>query len=222
MRTDIPEKLLVISDDIAAHGNVPLTRLTVLKRWFEQPQRLTTFAVWVAARASSRKGKSTGVAADLFRAARDLLAGAEYYHPQLDRAATQALVEELRAFQNEYQNQQWGPVRVIQNWNLFLVESGLETYLGHDATPARGYKLAADYCQHYDSRYGNGLNGPSATKLREIVRFMFTIEEAEDPVGGESRNVSARPGPAWIPGRKPDTSRRQRGGKISTETAQRP
>jgi len=37
-------------------------------------------------------------------------------------------------------------------------------------------QLAADYCQHYDARYGNGLIGPSRTKIQELVRFLFTIE----------------------------------------------
>ena len=48
MRTNIPEKLLKIADAIAEQGNVPLTRLTVLKEWFERPGRLLAFAVWVA------------------------------------------------------------------------------------------------------------------------------------------------------------------------------
>ena len=86
----------------------------------------------------------------------------------------------LRDFQNEYQNQRWGPVRIVHNWNLMLVEQALAIYLWHQDSSAHGYKLAADYCQHYDPRYGNGLNGPSRTKIAEIVRFMFTIEALED------------------------------------------
>ena len=70
-------------------------------------------------------------------------------------------------------------VRVIHNWNLMLVEQGLEIYLRHADSPPHGYKLAADYCQNYDSRYGNGLNGPSRTKIEEIVRFLFTYEALE-------------------------------------------
>jgi hypothetical protein len=186
MRTNIPEKLLQLTDDIRATGNASLTRLTVLKPWFEHPHRLTQFAVWVAGRASGRKGKTVGPAADLFQAARKLLAGAYVYQPELDRTAVATLVEQLRAFQNEHDQQRWGPVRQIKNWNLFVVESGLEIYLGRDATPARAYKLAADYCQHYDSRYGNGLNGPSATKIEEIVRFMFTIEGWEELTVGRA------------------------------------
>ena len=79
-----------------------------------------------------------------------------------------------------YQNQRWGPVRIVHNWNLMLVEHGLAICLWHLDSPTHGYKLAADYCQHYGPRYGNGLNGPSRTKIAEITRFMFTIEALED------------------------------------------
>jgi hypothetical protein len=179
METDIPEKLLKISDEIAAQGNVNLTRLTVLKKWFNRPARLAAFAIWVAARANSRKGKTAGPAAELFKEGRTLLSKGNPYAPQVDREAAQQLHGRLRDFQSEYQNQQWGPVRVVHNWNLLLVEQGLEVHLWHSDSPTHGYKLAADYCQHYDPQYGNGLNGPSRAKVEEIVRFLFTYEALE-------------------------------------------
>lgn len=40
--------------------------------------------------------------------------------------------------------------------------------------------MAADFCQHYDSRYGNSLNGPSRAKIMDIVRFMSTYEAFEE------------------------------------------
>ena len=63
------------------------------------------------------------------------------------------------------------------------MEQGLALYLGLAASPTEGYKLAADFCQHYDSRYGNSLNGPSRTKIMEIVGFMFTTEAIEEDNG---------------------------------------
>lgn len=180
MRTNIPEKLLKISDEIAAQGHANLTRLTVLKQWFERPARLSAFALWVAARANSRKGRTAGAAGELFMEGRALLGKVHPYFPQVDREAAQQLHDRLREFQNEYQQQQWGPVRIIHHWNLMLVEQGLELYLWHTDSPAHGYKLAADCCQHYDPRYGKGLNGPSRTKIEEIVRFMYTFEALED------------------------------------------
>lgn len=180
MRTNVPENLLKIIDEIDEQGQASLTRLTVLKKWFERPERLSAFALWVAARAVSRKGKTSGAAGTLFLEARTLLAELDEITPKLNRQAAQRLHDRLRDFQNECKSQQWGPVRIVHNWNLLLVEEALSLYLWHVQSPSHGYKLVAAYCRHYDSRYGDSLNGPSRTKIAEIVRFMFTVEALED------------------------------------------
>jgi hypothetical protein len=184
MRTSVPEKLLAIVDDIDARGDANLTRLTVLKKWFERPGRLVPFALWVADRASSRQGKTTGEAADLFRETRKLLKGISAsqesrINPQIDRAAAERLYERLRTFQCDYRHDRWGDVRIVHNWQLMLVEKAVEIALARVSAAAAGYKLAADYCQNYDAKYGNTLNGPSRAKILEIVRWMFTQEALE-------------------------------------------
>jgi len=184
MRTSVPEKLLAIVDDIDAKGDANLTRLTVLKKWFERPGRLVPFALWVADRASSRKGKTTGEAADLFREARNLLKGISAsqesrINPQIDRAAAERLYERLRTFQCDYRHDRWGDVRIVHNWQLMLVEKAVEIALARVSSSSAGYKLAADYCQNYDAKYGNTLNGPSRAKILEIARWMFTQEALE-------------------------------------------
>ena len=180
MRSSVPEKLLKIVDEIETKGSVPRTKLTVLKKWFEQPERLKAFAVWLATRAVSRKGKSGGAAEKLFREARALLAGSVSTRPSLDRRGAQELHGRLREFQNEYRNLAWGPVRIIHHWNLMLVEEGLAIWLWHSDSPSEGYRLAAAYCQHYDPRQPYGLTRGSCSKIQEIVRFMFTVEALED------------------------------------------
>ena len=183
MRTVVPEKILVMIDDIDARGNVPLTRLTVLKKWFEGPGRLSAFGLWIVRGAAGRKGKTKDGAGALLDEARALLGAAatrERPHQQIDRAAAESLHDRARDLQNEFQNQQWGPVRLVHCWPLLLVEQGLALHLGQAVTPSDGYKLAADWAQNYDSRYGNGLNGPSGGKLQELVRFMFNVEAREE------------------------------------------
>jgi hypothetical protein len=180
MRTDGPEKLLKIIEEIDDRENANLTKLTVLKKWFKHPGRLSAFAVWVARRAVARKGKTSGEAAKFFREARALLVGLDEVHPEMDQQAAEILHDRLRNFQNEYREDRWGRIRIVHHWNLVLIEYGLAIYLWHSDSPTRGYKLAADYCQNYDPRYGNGLNGPSRTKIGEIVRFMFILEALED------------------------------------------
>lgn len=179
MRTNVPEKLISIADQIEEAGSVALTKLTVLKKWFERPSRLSSFSIFVAKRACSRKGKTTGDAAILFLETRKLLAEVDVYAPNIPRDEAEKLHRRLNAFQNEYKSSSWGQVRLIYNRNLFLVEKGLRVYLWHTDSPSEGYRLAANYCEHYDPRYGNGLNGPSHTKIHEIVRFMFTLEALE-------------------------------------------
>jgi hypothetical protein len=183
MRTAVPEKLLAIVEDIDAHGSTNLTRLTVLKKWFERPGRLPAFGLWMAKRAAGQKGKTKAAAGAFLDEARALLgttATRESFRRTVEPRAAKLLHDRARDFQNEFEHQQWGAVRIIHCWQLLLVEQGLALYLDFQDTPSDGYKLAADYCQHYDSRYGNSLNGPSRTKIREIVRFMFTIEAREE------------------------------------------
>ena len=183
MRTAVPEKILKIVDDIAAQGNVALTRLTVLKKWFEQrPERLPAFGLWIARKAAGRKGKTQGEHGALLDEARKLLgtsATRESVFQRIDPAAAEALHDRARESQNSHKRQQWGPVRVIECWPLLLVEKGLALHAGLDTYPGDGYKLAADWAQNYDSKYGNGLNGPSSGKLEEMVRWMFNVEALE-------------------------------------------
>ena len=187
MRTAVPERILKVIADLEAQGDVPLTRLTVLKKWFEQqPARMPAFGLWVARRASGRKGKTKGEAGALLDEARALLGPGstrESVFQRIDPEAARNLHERTRGFQNQFQNQHWGPVRIIECWPLLLVEKGLALHAGLETHPTAGYKLAADSAQNYDPRYGNGLNGPSRGKLEELVRFMFGIEALEDDEG---------------------------------------
>lgn len=180
MRTPVPEKLLSLVEDIDAKGNVSLARLTVLKKWFQRPERLVALSLWAARRAASRKGKTSGEAGELFDEARALLAVTAPIPSGLDRAAAEDLYHRLRLFQNEFRKQAWRRVRIVPHWNLMVVEQALEVYLWHRHSPSHGYRVAADYCRHYDPRYGNGLNGPSRAKLLEMVRFMLAVEALED------------------------------------------
>ena len=183
MRTAIPEKILKIIEDIDTQGNASLTRLTVLKKWFEAPGRLSAFGLWLARRAAGRKGKTKGAAGALLDETRALLGTSstrESYFQKIDRAVAASLHDRAREFHSEFQNQQWGPVRIIHCWPVLLVEQGLALHLGLNRDPGDGYKLAADWAQNYDPRHGNGLNGPSRGKLEELMRFMFAVEALED------------------------------------------
>jgi hypothetical protein len=70
-------------------------------------------------------------------------------------------------------------VRLIHDMNLFFVESGLRLYMGNGVSSVEGYRLAANYCEHYDPRYGTGLNGLSVNRIKEIIGFILAIEGHE-------------------------------------------
>ncbi len=181
MRTNVPDKLITLVHKIKESGSAELTRLTVLKKWFEQDEkRLSSFAIFIAKRASMQKQAADGEAAVLLRDARALLKGSGVYDPQVSRKAAEDLYRRLNAFQNEYKNLRWGAVRIIRNHALFLIEEGLRIYLWRANSPSDGYRLAANYCEHYDPRYGSGLNGPSVARINEIARFMRDIEGSEN------------------------------------------
>src|SRR5215213_7230373 len=108
MRTTVPEKILQIIDDLDAKGDVPLTRLTVLKKWFEHPGRLSRFGLWVARRAAGRKGKTKGDYGALLDEAQALLGKTstrESFFAQPDRGKLKGLSTRIKAAQSEYRNQ---------------------------------------------------------------------------------------------------------------------
>ena len=76
MHTSVPDKIQRIIADINPQGNASLTRLMVLKKWFEGPGRLPAFGLWIAQRAAGRKGKTKDEAGTLLNEARALLGSA--------------------------------------------------------------------------------------------------------------------------------------------------
>lgn len=57
--------------------------------------------------------------------------------PHLDRDAAEELHGRLQAFQSESRQHEWGPVRIIYNWDLMLLEPALGIFLWH-TDPRRG------------------------------------------------------------------------------------
>jgi hypothetical protein len=60
-----------------------------------------------------------------------------------------------------------------------LIEDAFALCLRYPDDPRFGYKLAADYCGHYDAKYGTNLNGPSRDRVLEIAAFVARREADE-------------------------------------------
>jgi len=175
----VRDQLAAIIAEIDRTGHADVLRLTVLKKWFRQPGRLAAFGLWVARRAAARGEGATGAAGDLLALARALLGDPGSPESRPERDATEALYRRSRALEDQLERQAWGPVRVIRNWDLLLVEQGLALYLGHCDSPTDGYRLAVDDCAHYDSRYGTDLNGPSRGRLEALLAYVTAVDAAQ-------------------------------------------
>lgn len=182
--TAISDRLRDIIADIEQRGSVNLARLTVMKKWLEVPRQLSSFGVLIACGAAAPKTRTTKKARDLLDEAHILLDGVDEFSPKISRKAAERLRASLRAFQNEYRNIPYGRLRLIRDRNLFLIECGLGLCLG--GRPTDGYRLAAYYCQNYNPRYGNGLNGPSRRRIEEIIAFIERIEAVGNASSGRS------------------------------------
>jgi len=178
--TIISKKLHKIVIDIEESGYANLTRLTVLKKWFEIPNRLPSFGIFIAIEASRRTRETTKEESDLFREAKEIFKNNDVFETNISREGAARLQARLEAFQNEHRESHWTSLRIIENMNLFFVESGIRLYLSHGNSPVDGYRLAANYCEHYDPRYGNGLNGPSVKRIEEIAGFVLAMEAHEE------------------------------------------
>lgn len=183
MKSSTCDKLLKIIDDIDKTGNASLTRLTVLKKWFEKPGRLVPFAVWIARRSAAKRGKTSGEAGKLLDEARALIGqgfGEDKVRPKLNKAALEELHDRMQEFQNEHRRQQWTVERKIKNWNLLVVEKAFAIVLWYPDSPAYGYELAVAYAKNHDSKHGDGLNGPSRTKIMEMLSLIQVVEGHEE------------------------------------------
>ena len=184
MRTNIPEKVLKIVAEAETKASVPLTRLKVLEKWFEQrPERLERFGLWIARKTVGRKGKTKGEPGALLDEARQVLgitSTREGFLQRVDLAVAKDLYERARVARPSPSSQAGEPARVAGNRLLRLVEKGLALYTGLCQQPGDGYQLAADWAQNNQSRDGAELSGSSTGKLNELVRFMFTQEALEE------------------------------------------
>jgi len=89
-----------------------------------------------------------------------------------DKLILRQQLSELKALQNKHRNASWGiVVRIIEHWDLLIIENALECVLARGDFGYFAYRLAKDYSEGYEPRYGTGLIPSSAPKLENIVNF---------------------------------------------------
>jgi hypothetical protein len=188
---------------------VSITRLTVLKSLSQQPEVANRFVTHLAQRTRQKLEKRGSRPGHLSKKER------ARHHEMIDRAVTAlkkyldkpseygrsrlwTIFHELAGEQNEYRRVYGGPVRVIKDRDLLLVEHALRTVLADEAsTPLWAYQTARCYAERYDSSHGVGLTPASAPLLQDIADFWMqefglTTKSITTPPGPESRRKRCR------------------------------
>jgi hypothetical protein len=170
--------LAEIADDLRQGKTHKITRLTMLKGLCSDPDAAAQFALYLAKNAQQamkQPGSSESqsqqqyqrlVGSAVRRMAKHIKVGTKETESSLDEVHS-----EIRSVQDQYEQQRWGPVRIIKSQNLLVVETALECVLRPWATSDLGYLLARRYAEEYDSRYGNGLIPKSAPLVEDIAEF---------------------------------------------------
>jgi hypothetical protein len=82
-----------------------------------------------------------------------------------------ALLSRVRGVQDRYEQQAWGPVRIIESTDVLMVEYALSCLLYPLSSSDWGYRLARQYAERYSSRYGTGLIPESAPMVEDMADF---------------------------------------------------
>ena len=148
-----------------------VTRLTALKGFCADPEAAAKFALHLA-KLTEAKAKPTKQEYE-----RLIAEGVKVMtrHLRKPTEQTKARLEELLAqakqTQSKIEHQRWADVRLVECWDLLIVETAMECILQPWNSSAIGYQLARKYAEKFDSRYGSGLNQKSAPMVEEIAEF---------------------------------------------------
>jgi hypothetical protein len=158
-----------------------VTRLTTLKSLCADAQAAIQFALYLA-KLTDRKMRENACPSHLdpeqWDAYKALVAQAlehmDAYVEEPSEEASRAVwsvQSAVREVQNTYRNQAWGPVRIIHSTEVLLIEYALSCLLQPTASADWGYRLARQYAERYNSRYGTGLIPESAPMVEDIADF---------------------------------------------------
>ena len=170
-----------IAADLRQGEHFRITRLTMLKSLCGDADNTAAFALYIAKKtqqAMKTRSCPDHVEAESWRRRQRLAARAvRGMAKHLKEATTKTksslddLLSEIRGVQNQHKHQQWGPVRIIKSRELLVVEMALECVLQPWASPDLGYRVARQYAERYNSRYGTGLIPESAPFVEDIAEF---------------------------------------------------
>lgn len=174
-------QLANIATELREGASFNITRLTTLKSLCEDATATARFAVHLAQltyRKMREKPCPSHLAPEKWAhykqvvdtALRAMQRYAEQPTPQTT-SPLWGLQSQVRTLQDRYEQQAWGPVRIIESTEVLLIEYALSCLLQPTVSADWGYRLARQYAERYDSRYGTGLIPESAPMVEDIADF---------------------------------------------------
>jgi hypothetical protein len=174
-------RLAKLAGELREGNHFNITRLTSLKSLCEDADATMHFAVHVAKQTyqtMQKRKRPSYIEPEKWDAYKALVAKAleymEAYVEDLTHETQRALwtvQSEVKNVQNTYKKNQWGPVRIIQSGDVLLIEYALSCLLQPNASSDWGYRIARQYAECSNSRYGTGLMPESAPMVEDIADF---------------------------------------------------
>jgi len=174
-------QLANIATELREGASFNITRLITLKSLCEEATAAARFAVHLA-QLTYRRMREKPCPSHLdpekweyyMQVVDEAIRQMERYleHPIEEEAdLVRAWLSDVRAIQDRYEQQAWGPVRMIQSIEVLMIEYALSSLLQPTASADWGYRLARQYAERYNSRYGTGLIPESAPMVEDMADF---------------------------------------------------
>ncbi len=167
--------LATLATDLHHGQHFNITRLTLIKSLCSDPGATAEFAVYIAKLAQRQFNARSGKKRPEYG---QLVARAIPAMTRFLKSPTEATESKLWEFhqrakdaQSKVEQQRWGGVRIIECWELLIVETAMECLLYPSHSSILGYQVARKYAEKYDPHYGTGLIPKSAPMMDEIAEF---------------------------------------------------
>ena len=176
-----------------------VTRLTVLKTLFQNPEDAQAFvfqlAQWAAEQLDGEHGHrpSKGERDKFGEPVAQALAAIKKHRRAPDESLEDLYdcMQELSSLQNQYREVPYGVVRSIESMPALIVENAVRCMLHPEEGADLAYVTARDYCERYDPSFGTGLIPASAPRVQEIADFL--AKYSFHPLASASASASAKP-----------------------------
>ena len=175
------QALVQISADLCVGKDYPITRLTTLKSFCADPDAAAKFALHIGKLTQKKmEGRRCPDHINLptWTRYQKLATGAvrgmsRHLKSPTDKTkeSLYQLLSEANDAQSKYERQRWGAVRIIQSMELLVLETAMECVLRPLDSAFFGYRLARQYAERYNPRFGTGLIPESAPMVDDIVDF---------------------------------------------------